>query len=74
MKFFQFAALKRIGGKHALDCIRNMLGNLVSHSLALKMNWSGRNEKSDFKKFKNIVKVMTGKNISPKLRTIIIFL
>ncbi|KAG5866763.1 hypothetical protein JTB14_005279 [Gonioctena quinquepunctata] len=47
-----------VGGKDMYETTRKILALLISHKLALSMNWSGRNEKGGFKTLTNIIKLI----------------
>ncbi|CAH1099834.1 unnamed protein product [Psylliodes chrysocephalus] len=49
---------KAVGGRDYLDCVRRVLMKTVSHTLALQMNWSGRNQKLKFMELKNLRKMI----------------
>ncbi|VEN44096.1 unnamed protein product [Callosobruchus maculatus] len=50
--------LSIVGGLNFSDSTRKLLTKMISHSLALKLNWSGRNEKGNFKSMTNILRLI----------------
>ncbi|XP_074034254.1 uncharacterized protein isoform X2 [Leptinotarsa decemlineata] len=52
------SSLSVVGGRDGFDTVRRLLSKLISHDLALNMNWSGRNQKLSFKEYENTLKMI----------------
>ncbi|KAF5280143.1 hypothetical protein FQR65_LT15059 [Abscondita terminalis] len=47
-----------VGGKDGMETTRRILQKLLSYDLSLKLNWTGRNNKTSFSSFTNIVNLI----------------
>lgn len=58
--FFDMCAssLTVIGGRDMKETVRRLLAKILSHNVALTINWSGKNEKLAFKQCENTVKLI----------------
>ncbi|XP_074030139.1 uncharacterized protein isoform X2 [Leptinotarsa decemlineata] len=52
------SSLSVVGGRDGFDTVRRLLSKLISHDLALNMNWSGRNQKLSLKEYENTLKMI----------------
>ncbi|KAK4884946.1 hypothetical protein RN001_001217 [Aquatica leii] len=52
--------LQVLGGKGLFDTPRTILGTIIHQDLAVECNWSGKNNKPAFSKFKNVVLLILG--------------
>ncbi|KAK4885530.1 hypothetical protein RN001_001801 [Aquatica leii] len=52
--------LQVLGGKGLFDTTRTILGTIIHQDLAVECNWSGKNNKPAFSKFKNVVLLILG--------------
>ncbi|KAK4872515.1 hypothetical protein RN001_014544 [Aquatica leii] len=56
----QCTHLQVLGGKGLFDTTRTILGTIIHQDLAVECNWSGKNNKPAFSKFKNVVLLILG--------------
>lgn len=52
--------LQYIGGKDENETCRKILSKLITNDLAIKTNWTGRNEKNGFRDLKNLIQLIHG--------------
>ncbi|XP_030756025.1 uncharacterized protein LOC115882241 isoform X3 [Sitophilus oryzae] len=52
--------LSLLGGKDYQECTRRILGTLLNHELAIKVNWIGANDKGSFQKLPYVLKLIYG--------------
>lgn len=50
--------LALLGGKDGPTAVRKILHHMISHTLALQLNWAGRNAKKGLKENVNILKLI----------------